>query len=144
MAAPVSSLNSISPMNYLIVSERDRLTHELADVLRARGHQPIIQDSPTAAATALRSASIDAVVIDGSCPGVNWELVRDGLSASSAGAPEPLEAVERRHIAATLRYTRGNRRNAAMLLGIARSTLLAKIRKYGLDREGDVARVRSS
>jgi DNA-binding protein Fis len=31
-----------------------------------------------------------------------------------------------------LRFTRGNKRQAALLLGIARSTLLAKIRKYGL------------
>jgi DNA-binding protein Fis len=31
-----------------------------------------------------------------------------------------------------LDHTGGNRRQAAILLGIARSTLLAKIRRYGL------------
>jgi DNA-binding protein Fis len=31
-----------------------------------------------------------------------------------------------------LEYTGNNRRQAALLLGVARSTLLAKIRKYGL------------
>lgn len=41
--------------------------------------------------------------------------------------------MERRHIARTLAYTDGNRREAARLLGIARSTLLAKIRRYELD-----------
>ncbi|MDZ4674937.1 MAG: helix-turn-helix domain-containing protein [Gemmatimonadota bacterium] len=47
--------------------------------------------------------------------------------------PESLAEMERRHIARTLGYTGGNRRDAARLLGIARSTLLAKIRRYGLD-----------
>ncbi len=46
--------------------------------------------------------------------------------------PESLEAAESRHLAAVLRHTGGNRRQAALLLGVARSTLLAKIRKYGL------------
>jgi DNA-binding protein Fis len=32
-----------------------------------------------------------------------------------------------------LRHTAGNRRKAAHLLGISRSTLLNKVRKYGLD-----------
>lgn len=46
--------------------------------------------------------------------------------------PPPLEAAEKRHIAVTLQHTRGNKRQAAHLLGIARSTLLAKVRKYEL------------
>ena len=46
--------------------------------------------------------------------------------------PESLEAAEARHLAAVLTFTGGNRRQAALLLGVARSTLLAKIRKYGL------------
>ena len=45
--------------------------------------------------------------------------------------PESLEAAEARHIAAVLHHTGGNRRQAAILLGIARSTLLAKIRRHG-------------
>lgn len=52
--------------------------------------------------------------------------------ASAQPAPETLDAAEARHIAAMLRYVGGNRRQAAILLGVARSTLLAKIRKYGL------------
>ncbi len=44
-------------------------------------------------------------------------------------AAESLAAAEARHIRAVLEYTRGNRRQAALLLGIARSTLLAKIRR---------------
>jgi len=140
MAAPVASYSSIRGMNYLIVSDRDVLTHELADALRSQGHQPVVQDSAPAAAEVLHASSIDAVIIDGRLPGVNWDMVRDGLAANRREAPESLDSVERRHIAATLRHTRGNRRNAAALLGIARSTLLAKIRKYGLDRDASLAR----
>ncbi|MGH7657969.1 MAG: helix-turn-helix domain-containing protein [Gemmatimonadales bacterium] len=44
-----------------------------------------------------------------------------------------LEDAERRHISTVLEHTGGNRRQAAHLLGIARSTLLSKLRKYGLD-----------
>jgi DNA-binding protein Fis len=40
--------------------------------------------------------------------------------------------MEKTHIAAALRHTRGNKRQAAHMLGIARSTLLAKVRKYNL------------
>lgn len=47
--------------------------------------------------------------------------------------PESLAEAEARHIARTLAWTRGNRRDAARLLGIARSTLLAKIRRYRLE-----------
>jgi DNA-binding NtrC family response regulator len=51
-------------------------------------------------------------------------------------APESLEAAERRHVQAVLRFTGGNKRQAALLLGIARSTLLAKVRRYGLESRG--------
>ena len=48
-------------------------------------------------------------------------------------SPVSLDAAERLHIARTLEHTAGNRRQAALILGISRSTLLHKIRKYGLD-----------
>src|ERR1041384_2188086 len=51
---------------------------------------------------------------------------RDAGAALDAG-------VGRRQIAAMLRYTNANRRKAAQMLGLARSTLLAKIRRYGLE-----------
>ena len=81
---------------------------ELIRTLRAAGHA-VTTSSGTGDAA-------DFVVID----------------AVAQPVPESLEAAESRHLAAVLQYTGGNRRQAALLLGVARSTLLAKIRKYGL------------
>lgn len=52
--------------------------------------------------------------------------------AAAQPVPETLDAAEARHIAAVLAFSHGNRRQAALLLGIARSTLLAKIRRHQL------------
>lgn len=56
------------------------------------------------------------------------------MSDPGEDPPLSLAEVERRHIARTLAWTGGNRREAARLLGVARSTLLAKIRRYQLDQ----------
>jgi two-component system, NtrC family, response regulator len=58
--------------------------------------------------------------------------LREALAPAESVAPDSLEAAERRHIALMLRHTGGNKRQAAHLLGISRSTLLHKVRKYGL------------
>jgi len=87
---------------------------------------------------ALRAALVAAghVVVD-----AEVERLPEGVASSpdfvitdgaAVPAPERLDAAEARHISAVLRFARGNRRQAALLLGVARSTLLAKIRKYGL------------
>lgn len=46
-------------------------------------------------------------------------------------APLSLEAAERQAITAALKSADGNRTRAAQLLGVARSTLLEKLKKYG-------------
>ena len=120
-------------MNLLVASEREVFARALAESIRAQGHQAMVQENPAGVADALGVPGLDGVVIDADLPGVDWEQLRSALIPSRPVVPEPLDAVERRHIATTLRYTNGNRRNAAQLLGIARSTLLAKLRKYGLD-----------
>jgi Transcriptional regulator containing PAS, AAA-type ATPase, and DNA-binding domains len=58
--------------------------------------------------------------------------LREALAPAGPVAPDSLEAAERRHIALMLKHTGGNKRQAAHLLGISRSTLLHKVRKYGL------------
>jgi len=45
---------------------------------------------------------------------------------------QPLEEIERRHIARTLELVNGNREKAAQLLGIGERTLYRKIQKYNL------------
>ena len=128
-------------LNVLIASGRESLIRPLSEAIRAEGHQPVVQETSEGAAAALASPAIDAVLIDTSLPGVDRDRLRAALiNGVGAAPPESLEAIERRHIATTLRHTRGNRRNAAHILGIARSTLLAKIRKYGLDRDPTLAR----
>lgn len=86
----------------------------LARPLRAAGH--------------VVATSSDQVVPDGVASTPDFVVV----AGDGAGAPDSLDAAEARHIAAALRFVGGNRRQAALLLGIARSTLLAKIRRYRL------------
>jgi DNA-binding NtrC family response regulator len=101
--------------------------------LRGVGHLPVIVTGPNEAAQALAVPGLDLAVVSLDTPGLDQTLFRQALAPNSPVEPEPLEDVERRHIARTLAYTRGNKRRAAHILGIARSTLLAKVRKYGLD-----------
>jgi Nif-specific regulatory protein len=49
--------------------------------------------------------------------------------------PESLEMVEQRHIESTLQAMRWNKSKAASILGIERSTLDRKIKKYGIKKE---------
>ncbi|MCA9722032.1 MAG: hypothetical protein KC489_06460 [Gemmatimonadetes bacterium] len=56
-------------------------------------------------------------------------MITDGAAQPT---PESLAGAEARHLEAVLAFTGGNRRQAALLLGIARSTLLAKLRRHGL------------
>jgi transcriptional regulator of acetoin/glycerol metabolism len=107
----------------VIRDEGDTTLGSLASSLSEAGHEVRVA-GPAVAADLLApgGATFDAVL---RAP-VFAEI------AVEPEAPAPLDDAERRHIAVTLRHTRGNKRQAAHLLGIARSTLLAKVRKYGL------------
>jgi len=108
----------MSLLNILfLLDESDASLAPLASTLRDAGHHVRVAGAAEAAELLRSSHEYDAVV---------------RVNAPGAGAPTPLEDAENVHIAATLRHTRGNKRQAAHLLGIARSTLLAKVRKYGL------------
>ena len=59
----------------------------------------------------------------------------DAPSLSEEGralALPPLAEVERRHVLKVLRATEGNRSKAARILGIDRKTLLARLKRYGM------------
>ena len=122
-------------LSLMIASDREVLTRSLAESARSQGHHIVVQEEAAAVVDALATPGLDAIVLDTDLPGVDWHQLRAALAPNRPAVPEPIDAVERRHIATTLRFTHGNRRNAAQLLGIARSTMLAKIRKYGLDRD---------
>ncbi len=49
------------------------------------------------------------------------------------GVPATLDEVERRHIMATLRYTKGNKLRAAEIMGIGRYSLYRKAERLGID-----------
>lgn len=53
--------------------------------------------------------------------------------AAVSDADQPLEEIEKRHIARVLAHNSGNRSKAARVLGISRATLYEKLHKYGLD-----------
>ncbi len=53
---------------------------------------------------------------------------------AAAYRPETIDEVEKRHIEATLKHTDWNKSQAAVILGIERSTLDRKIKGYGLTR----------
>jgi len=72
----------------------------------------------------------DLLLLDLSLPELDLAMLRRALAPATE--PEKLETAERRHIAGVLRHTGGNKRRAAHILGISRSTLLHKVRKYGL------------
>ena len=120
------------PLHLLILAraeERDGLVASL----REAGHRAEAASDGAAAADALADAAFDALLVDLGWPELELARLREALAPARDAAPGPLDEAERRHIALTLRYTRGNRRRAAQLLGISRSTLLHKVRKYGLE-----------
>ena len=99
----------------ILDGEHPTLTPFAAE-LRAGGHEVRVA-APPAVAGILAEETFDAVL----------QPPKPQVAATA-----PLDDAEKTHIALALRHTRGNKRQAAHMLGIARSTLLAKVRKYDL------------
>lgn len=122
----------MAPM-HLLVLERDPERREaLLETLRSVGHHAVAAPDAPAAAEAIGQPGFDALVLDLGMPELDLARLREALVPAESAPPDALEAAERRHIALMLRHTSGNKRQAAHLLGISRSTLLHKVRKYGL------------
>lgn len=120
--------------SHILVLDSDAARRDVVlNALRSAGQLPVLAGSPSEAAQALAVPGLDVAMLALGTPGLDHSMLRESLAPNNPVEPEPLDDVERRHIARTLAYTRGNKRRAAHLLGIARSTLLAKVRKYGLD-----------
>jgi DNA-binding NtrC family response regulator len=121
------------PLHLLVLARGPDRREALVATLRGAGHQVAAAPDGPAAAEAIATARFDALVVDLGWPELDPTRLREALAPSGPLEPDGLDAAERRHIALTLRFTGGNRRRAAQLLGISRSTLLHKVRKYDLD-----------
>ncbi|MGH7580736.1 MAG: helix-turn-helix domain-containing protein [Gemmatimonadales bacterium] len=121
------------PLHLLILAHAPERREALLSALRDAGCQAIPAADGAAASEAVGTAGFDAVVLDLAWPELDLGRLREALAPAAAAEPDSLDAAERRHIALALRFTGGNRRRAAQLLGISRSTLLHKVRKYSLD-----------
>jgi DNA-binding NtrC family response regulator len=120
------------PLHLLILAHAPERRDALLRALRDAGYQAVPAPDGPAAAQAIGDPGFDALVVDLGWPELELRRLREALAPSRDAEPDSLDAAERRHIALMLRYTGGNRRRAAQLLGISRSTLLHKVRKYGL------------
>ena len=122
----------MTPMHLLVLEGDPERREALLGMLRAAGHHAVAAPDAPAAAAAIGLPGFDALLLDLRQPELDAVRLREALAPAEAAPPDSLEAAERRHIALALHHTRGNKRRAALLLGISRSTLLHKVRKYGL------------
>jgi len=120
-------------LHFLVLDRSPERRGELVALLRGADHQVEAAPDGASAAESLGGNGIDAVLLDLGMPGLDLPALRKAIFSPDRGEPESLEAAERRHLALVLRHTEGNKRKAAHLLGISRSTLLNKVRKYGLE-----------
>jgi DNA-binding NtrC family response regulator len=116
----------------LVVTMDGARRERLAAALASAGHPVVPARGGAEAAAALAVPGLGGVVVDLALPGLDRSALARSLTPASPVPPDSLDDAERRHIALTLDYTRGNKRQAALLLGISRSTLLHKIRRYDL------------
>ena len=126
------------PLQILLVEPDPDRRHAFVELLRSAGHQVLAVEDVRLAAESLAAEpgratpAFEALVLDLAVPGLDLAALRASLAPAAPAVPDTLEAAERRQIALVLAHTNGNRRQAAHLLGVARSTLLNKIRRYGL------------
>jgi DNA-binding NtrC family response regulator len=121
----------MKPLLVLILDADSERRKQLAALLEGAGHQVAFADEGTAAENSdlLR---YDLLLLDPTRHGIGPAAFSQSASSTSAADPDSLDEVERRHLEITLQHTGGNKKKAAHLLGISRSTLLNKVRKYGL------------
>jgi len=126
------------PLHLLIVDRDDARRQAVTAVLRAAGYIAVAEEEGRAAASALvappggPAPGFELIVLDLALPSLDLVALRRALAPDASTPPDSLDAAEARHISRALQHTGGNRRQAALLLGISRSTLLSKIRRYGL------------
>ena len=98
-------------------------------VVMAEGDALRLEDVPFE----IRSGKLAARPADAAAPAAPPDLPTGNV----AGEPATLRDLERDHIARVMQRTAGNKKEAARILGIDRSTLYAKLKAYGLETEKD-------
>lgn len=116
----------------LLVDPDPERRDRLAAALRAADCHVVTEADPATAETALAEPGFRYLMVDMTQPVLDRAAIRRGMRPDAPIPPGTLDDAERRHIARMLEYTGGNKRRAAGLLGISRSTLLNKIRRYNL------------
>lgn len=129
--API--ISGMKPLHVLVVDREALRREDWVALLRRADQQAVAAPTPAAAAEAIASRGFDALLLDLAWPELDLTALRRAISPTDSAEPESLETAERRHLALVLRHTSGNKRKAAHLLGISRSTLLNKVRKYRLE-----------
>lgn len=122
----------MKPLRILVLDGDPERRDGIVDLLRGAGHHAVAAPDAQAAAEALGAPGFDAVLLDLAGPDLDPASLRRAIFPADPGEPGSLDEAERRHLALVLRHTGGNKRRAAHLLGISRSTLLNKVRKYAL------------
>jgi DNA-binding NtrC family response regulator len=123
----------MKPLHVLVLDRDADRRNELIAMLRRGDHQVVAAADAAAAAEAMAAADFDALLLDLALPDLDLGALRRAIAPTEMAEPDSLENAERRHLALVLRHTSGNKRKAARLLGISRSTLLNKVRKYHLE-----------
>ncbi len=119
-------------LHFLLLDRDPERREELIGLLRKADHQAVAASDARSAAEAIGMAGFDALLLDLALPDLDLTALRRAIFPADSAEPDSLETAERRHLALVLRHTGGNKRRAAHVLGISRSTLLNKVRKYGL------------
>src|SRR3954471_18627679 len=114
----------MKPLHVLSIDHDSQRQQETSGVLREAGYQVTTQTGHLSSDN-LALSGYDLLLLDLSVSGLDLSAISQALEAAGV-APDSLEAAERRHLASVLRHTGGNKRRAALLLGISRSTLLNK------------------
>lgn len=122
----------MKPLHVLVLNRNPERLDELVALLQGGDHRVDVAPDEASAVESLGGTGLDALVLDLRMPGLDLPALRSAILSPDTGEPESLDSAERRHLALVLRHTGGNKRKAAHILGISRSTLLNKVRKYGL------------
>lgn len=93
-------------------------------------------ESPLVAPESFANAAADMVVGSEDVP-ADTPLAPPPGNLNEAGAQNTLEHIERQAILATLRATRGDRAACTRILGIDKSTLYRKLKRYDFEKVGE-------